>query len=192
MRIQDTDALLIVDVQNTFCPGGTLPVAEGDSVVAPINKIIPLFGERVYASQDWHPKDHCSFTTKGGIWPPHAVQETDDAELHPNLDRAAISHIVQKGTQASRDAYSAFDGTDLDILLKNAGIRRVFVTGLATDYCVKASALDAVKAGFEVVGITDAMRAVDVNPGDGGTAIEDMQTSGVKMMTSDALSGMSS
>ncbi|MBC8137618.1 MAG: nicotinamidase [Fibrella sp.] len=188
MRIQKTDALLIVDVQNTFCPGGSLPVADGDAVVAPINRIMPLFDGRVYASQDWHPPDHCSFIAQGGIWPPHAIQGTGDAELHPDLDHAAISHIVRKGINASRDAYSAFDGTDLASILRDAGIQRVFVTGLATDYCVKASGTDAVSADFEVVAVTDAMRPVDVSPGDGDTALAAMQSAGVAMVTSDALS----
>ncbi|MBC7806517.1 MAG: isochorismatase family protein, partial [Akkermansiaceae bacterium] len=93
MPIEETDALLVIDVQNTFCPGGTLPVADGDAVVAPINALLPLFSGRAYASQDWHPADHCSFTTRGGIWPVHAVQNTADADIHPLLNRGAISHV---------------------------------------------------------------------------------------------------
>lgn len=186
--IQQTDALLIVDVQNTFCPGGTLPVTNGDAVVAPINALLPLFPGRVYASQDWHPANHCSFTAQGGIWPVHAVQNTEDAALHPGLNQNAISHIVQKGTETTRDAYSAFDGTGLADTLREAGITRVFVTGLATDYCVKASAIDAVNAGFATVAVTDAMRAVDVNPGDGETALEAMRSEGVQTVASSELS----
>jgi nicotinamidase/pyrazinamidase len=184
MLVQETDALLIVDVQNTFCPGGTLPVTGGDTVIPPINALLPLFAGRVYASQDWHPAEHCSFGAQGGIWPPHAIAHTDDAALHPSLNLDGISHIVQKGTQTEQDAYSAFDGTGLAQILRDAGIRRVFVTGLATDYCVKASALDAIKAGFEVVGIEDAMRAVDVNPGDGEAAIQSLRDAGATFITS--------
>lgn len=187
MTVEPTDALLIVDVQNTFCPGGTLPVSGGDAVVDPINALLPLFAGRVYASQDWHPADHCSFTAQGGIWPAHAVQHTEDAALHPALDRDAITRIVQKGTHAGRDAYSAFDGTNLADTLRAAEIDRVFIAGLATDYCVKASALDAINAGFEVVAIEDAMRAVDVVQGDGAAAIIAMREAGASMVTSDQL-----
>ncbi|MBC8143717.1 MAG: isochorismatase family protein, partial [Armatimonadetes bacterium] len=110
MKIENSDALLIVDVQSTFCPGGTLPVAGGDRVIPVINALLPLFAGRVYASQDWHPANHCSFVAQGGVWQPHAVQNTEDAALHPGLDTGAIARIVRKGTQPDRDAYSAFDG----------------------------------------------------------------------------------
>ena len=185
--ITDTDALLVVDVQNTFCPGGTLPVADGDAVVAPINALMPRFAGRVYASQDWHPADHCSFAAQGGIWPPHAVRDTDDAALHPGLNAGAITQVVRKGVQSERDAYSAFDGTGLAAILRDAGVRRVFVVGLATDYCVKASALDARAAGFETVAVTDAMRAVNVAPGDGDAALSALRAAGVEVVTSVAL-----
>jgi nicotinamidase/pyrazinamidase len=187
MTVEPTDALLIVDVQNTFCPGGNLPVTEGDAVVPPLNKAMPLFAGRVWATQDWHPSNHCSFQAQGGIWPVHAVQHTYDAALHPDLNRAGIDHLVQKGTLSDSDAYSGFEGTDLAAQLHDAGIKRVFVGGLATDYCVKASALDARKAGFEVVLLTDAARAVNVNPGDGDKAIEEMQENGCAATTTTEL-----
>ncbi len=187
MTIENTDALLIVDVQNTFCPGGTLPVAGGDRVVPVINALLPLFVGRVYASQDWHPTDHCSFVAQGGIWQPHAVQDTQDAALHSDLDTSAITQIVQKGTKPNRDAYSAFDGTGLVVLLKDAGINRVFVTGLATDYCVKASALDAAAAGFGAVVVADAVAGVDVAPGDSDAALAAMENAGVGVVTSAVL-----
>lgn len=188
MRIEESDALLVVDVQNTFCPGGTLPVTEGDRVVPVINALMPRFAGRVYASQDWHPANHCSFAAQGGIWPAHAVQNTPDAALHPDLDREAITKIVQKGTTQNRDAYSAFDGTGLAELLREAGIKRVFLTGLATDYCVKASALDAVAAGFETVAVSDAMRGVNVSPGDTDAALAAMTVAGVTTATAADLS----
>jgi Amidases related to nicotinamidase len=179
MIVKPSDALIVVDVQNTFCPGGTLPVVEGDKVVEPLNRVMPLFPGRVFASMDWHPPDHCSFKEQGGIWPPHGVAGTEDAELHPGLDRGGITQIVQKGTTAERDAYSALDGTGLAETLKAKGIERVFVGGLATDYCVKATALDARAAGFDVVLLADAARAVDVQPGDGDRAVAEMRDAGV-------------
>lgn len=180
INVKPTDALLVVDVQNTFCPGGTLPVANGDAVVAPLNQAMAHFPGRVFATQDWHPDDHCSFKEQGGIWPPHAVQNTPDSELHPALNRSQITALVQKGTCSDRDAYSGFDGTDLADRLRNQGITRVFVGGLATDYCVKATALDAKQEGFEVVVLTDASRAVDVHPGDGEQALTQMKAEGVQ------------
>lgn len=189
MKVEPSDALIVVDVQNTFCPGGTLPVPEGDKVVAPINRVMPLFPGRVYASQDWHPEDHASFEKHGGIWPVHAVAGTEDAELHPDLDRSRITHVIRKAMLSDVDAYSAFDGTDLADRLKAQGVTRVFVTGLATDYCVKATALDARKAGLDAVLLTDAARPVDVNPGDGEKAIKEMQAAGVETATTGDLSG---
>ena len=183
MKPTETDALIVVDVQNTFCPGGTLPVREGDAVVAPLNAVMPLFPGRVWATQDWHPGDHCSFAAQGGPWPPHAVQNTADAALHPGLDVGAVTHVVRKGTRADRDAYSGFDGTDLAERLRAAGVRRVFVGGLATDYCVKATALDARAAGFDVAVLADASRAVDVSPGDGEKALKAMEAAGCALTT---------
>jgi len=188
MKVEPTDALIVVDVQNTFCPGGTLPVAEGDRVVEPLNRIMPLFRGRVYASMDWHPADHVSFREQGGIWPPHAVAGTADAELHSGLNRDGIATVVRKGTASERDAYSAFDGTGLADTLRDAKVRRVFVGGLATDYCVKATALDARKAGFDVVLLTDASRAVDVAPGDGDRAVAEMREAGVETAVTGDLS----
>ncbi len=180
MTVEPTDALLIVDVQNTFCPAGTLPVPDGDAVVEPLNQIMALFAGRVYATQDWHPDNHCSFGAQGGPWPPHAVQNTPDAELHPGLNRSGITEVVQKGTLSERDAYSGFEGTDLAGKLRAAGITRVFVGGLATDYCVKATALDARAAGLKAVVLADACRAVDVTPGDGERALMQCRQPGLR------------
>ena len=185
MQVEPTDALVIVDVQNTFCPGGTLPVANGDDVVAPLNRVLPLFAPgRVFATQDWHPHDHCSFAARGGPWPPHAVQNTPDADLHSGLDKSRIAAVVQKGTTADRDAYSGFDNTDLAERLRALGVSRVFVGGLATDYCVKATALDAREAGFDVVVLEDACRAVNVAPGDGERALAEMEAAGCRVARS--------
>lgn len=187
MHVTPTDALVIVDVQNTFCPGGTLPVTDGDAVVPPLNRVMPLFPGRVWATQDWHPADHCSFAAQGGTWPAHAVQGTADADLHPALDRSGMTAIVQKGTMPDRDAYSGFEGTDLAARLTEAGIKRVFIGGLATDYCVKATALDARKAGFECIILTDASRAVNVHPGDEDRALAAMRNAGCALTTTAGL-----
>jgi len=189
MQVKPTDAFIIVDVQNTFCPGGTLPVTDGDAVVGPLNRVMPLFAPgHVFATQDWHPDDHCSFAARGGRWPPHAIQNTPDADLHPDLDRSRIGDVVRKGTTAERDAYSGFDGTDLADRLRAAGVRRVFVGGLATDYCVKATALDARRVGFDVVVLEDACRAVDVAPGDSERALAEMTAAGCTVATTGELS----
>ena len=187
IEIDERDALVVVDVQNTFCPGGTLPVRDGDAVVAPLNRAMPRFRGRVWATQDWHPADHCSFDRHGGPWPPHAVQGTPDADLHPGLERRHVAHVVRKGSTSDRDAYSGFDGTDLAARLRAGGVTRVFVGGLATDYCVKATALDARNAGFGVVVLTDACRAVDVAPGDGSRAFEEMRSAGCRLATTDEI-----
>lgn len=181
-------ALIIVDVQNDFCPGGSLAVAEGDRVVPVINQLAPHFPV-VVASQDWHPANHCSFRDQGGPWPPHCVQGSAGAELHPGLDRRHITAYVKKGTLPHKDAYSAFEGTDeagrtLAQLLRKHGIKEIYVTGLATDYCVRATVLDGIKEGFEVRVITDATRGVNVNPGDAERALEEMRVAGARLETS--------
>lgn len=187
MNVEPTDALILVDVQNTFCPGGALPVPDGDAIVAPLNRVLPLFAGRAFATQDWHPRDHCSFAARGGPWPPHAVQNTEDAALHPGLDRARITHVVQKATTPDKDAYSGFDGTGLAERLRDAGIRRVFIGGLATDYCVRATALDARAADLDVVILADACRAVDVAPGDGERALAEMRAAGCALAATEDL-----
>jgi nicotinamidase-related amidase len=133
----------------------------------------------VFASRDWHPRNHISFTDRGGPWPRHCVQRTQGAEFHPDLQLPANVYVIDKGNEADKEAYSAFERTNLAELLKVARIRTLWVAGLALDYCVKASALDAVRLGFEVHLIADATRAVNVLPGDGESAIREMQQSGV-------------
>jgi len=180
------DALVVVDVQNDFCPGGALAVPEGDRVVPVLNRYAERFAARgapVFASRDWHPARTTHFAEYGGAWPPHCVQETPGAALHAALRLPAGAEVVSKGTGAEEDAYSCFqaraaDGTDFSALLARRGIRRLFVGGLATDYCVKATALDARRAGLEVVVLEDAVRAVDVAPGDGERALAEMTAAG--------------
>ena len=177
-------ALIVVDVQNDFCPGGALGVAQGDEVVAPLNRLIDEFlerGEPVYASRDWHPSITKHFTAYGGTWPVHCVQDTKGAEFHPQLRRDPRITVISKGL-GDKDCYSAFDETDLISRLKQQGVEEVWVGGLATDYCVKSTVLDALKNGFEVNAVENAMRPVNVNPGDGDRAIEEMREAGADIV----------
>ena len=182
------DALVVVDVQNDFCPGGALAVAEGDRVVAVLNRYAAAFAARdaaVFASRDWHPEQTRHFVAGGGPWPPHCVQGTPGARFHPDLRLPAGTVVLSKGMDPDEDAYSSFqarddDGTDFATLLRRRGVRRLFVGGLATDYCVRATALDGLAAGFEVVVLEDAVRAVDVQPGDGERALTEMAAAGAR------------
>jgi len=178
------DALIVVDVQRDFCPGGALAVPRGDEVVPVINQLLGLGGWLAIATRDWHPPDHCSFTAQGGIWPPHCVAGTDGAAFHHALDQARIRHIVSKALTRDAEAYSGFQGTDLAALLASRGIGRAFVCGLATDYCVKGTALDARRAGLDVVVIEDAIRGVEVKPGDCVKAIDEMRASAIVLAPS--------
>ena len=185
IKLTVSDALLLVDVQNDFCPRGALAVADGDAVVPALNAWIAAArqgGARVFASRDWHPPDHLSFAERGGIWPLHCVQNTLGADFHPDLELPNDAVIVTKADTADREAYSAFDSGELAAQLRAAGIRRLWVGGLATDYCVKASVLDAAELpGLEVRVITNAIRAVDAAPGDGEAALEAMREAGATL-----------
>jgi nicotinamidase/pyrazinamidase len=180
------DALVVVDVQNDFCPGGSLAVPDGDSVVPVLNRYAERFdaqGAAVFASRDWHPPRTKHFAAYGGIWPPHCVQGTAGAAPHPALVLPARTQVVSKGMDPEEDAYSCFQaraeqGGDFASLLAAREIQRLFVGGLATDYCVKATALDALRAGLTVVVLQDAVRAVDVTPGDGARALADLAAAG--------------
>jgi nicotinamidase/pyrazinamidase len=179
-------ALLLVDVQNDFCPGGALAVAEGDQVVAPLNSLIEEFlrrGEPVFRSRDWHPRETKHFTEFGGTWPVHCVQDTKGAEFHSDLIDDPRIITISKG-MGDEDSYSAFDATELGAQLRQLGVEEVWVGGLATDYCVKNTVLDALKEGFQVKALEDAMRAVEVNPGDGLRAIEEMRAAGAAIVNS--------
>ena len=177
----DKTAVLLVDVQRDFCGGGALAVPEGDAVVPVCNELIGLAAEQgwpVMASRDWHPAAHCSFAAQGGPWPVHCVAKTPGAEFHPELELPVDAMIFDKGTKTEADAYSAFDGTPAASVLHDAGIERLVVCGLATDYCVKATVLDALKVGFAVAVVKDGCRAVNVAPDDGEKALAEMVTAG--------------
>ena len=179
-------ALIVVDVQNDFCPGGSLAVTRGDEVLAPLNKLIEEFlerGEPVFKSRDWHTAKTKHFAAYGGTWPVHCVQNTKGAEFHPDLIDDMHIRVISKGL-GDEDCYSAFDGTDLALQLRRLGIEEVWVGGLATDYCVKNTVLDGLKEGFRVKALEDAMRAVEVNPGDGERAIAEMRDAGAEVISS--------
>lgn len=177
-------ALIVVDVQNDFCPGGALGVAHGDEVIAPLNELIREFlarGETVVKSRDWHPARTKHFQAYGGTWPVHCVQGTHGAEFHSALIDDPRILVVSKGT-GDEDNYSAFDSTDLASVLRGRGVGEVWVGGLATDYCVKQTVIDALRAGFRAVAVEDAMRAVNLRPEDGSRAIAEMRAAGAEVI----------
>lgn len=184
-------ALVIVDVQNDFCPGGALAVAGGDQVVPLLNAYAERFvakGLPVFASRDWHPAKTRHFAAYGGVWPPHCIQGTPGAEFHPQLQLPPGTVVLTKGDDPDEDAYSAFqargpEGRPLPQLLRDAGVEHLYVGGLATDYCVRATALDAVRAGLGCTLLVDAARGVDVQPGDTERAIAEMIDAGVGVTT---------
>jgi nicotinamidase/pyrazinamidase len=181
------DALLIVDVQNDFCPGGALGVAGGDRVIPVLNRWIRAAQERaipIFFTRDWHPAGHVSFKERGGPWPPHCLQGTPGAAFHSELLLPPGAQIISKGADLDRDSYSAFGGTDLKNRLRAASVKRVWIGGLAQDYCVRETALDAIAEGFEVRVIVSGTRAVNVNAGDGTRALEDMKDAGAVLETS--------
>ena len=191
METMNETALLIVDLQNDFCPGGALAVTGGDQIVPVVNDLISVAvgrGMPIFASRDWHPEATSHFNTHGGPWPPHCRQTTKGAEFHPKLRLPADRFtIISKGTKPDQDAYSAFDGKDRFgvTLLKNlesASVKKIYIAGLALDYCVKATALDAKKNGFEVVVFENATRAVNIKPNDGRYAKAEMWNTGIKIM----------
>jgi nicotinamidase/pyrazinamidase len=174
-----SDALLIVDFQNDFTPGGALGVDGGDAIAERLNELAadPRF-ELVVATRDWHPADHGSFTEQGGIWPVHCVQGTPGSELHDALDRTAVDVIVDKGQDPGTEGYSGFEATGLETLLRDRGVDSVTIGGLATDYCVKNTALDALRLGFDVTVDSSAVRGVEVSPGDSERALDEVRAAG--------------
>jgi nicotinamidase/pyrazinamidase len=186
---QAGDALLIIDAQVDFLPGGSLAVAGGDKVIAPLNRSIQRFiacGLPIVATRDWHPPDHSSFSPQGGPWPPHCVAGTPGAAFAPGLRLPPGAQIVSKGTAADRDAYSAFTTPRLGWMLHAAGATHIVVGGLATDYCVLQTVLDALELGFGVVVLRDAVAAVDLQPGDGERALARMAAAGARIVDSGA------
>jgi len=184
------DALIVVDVQQDFLPGGALGVPHGDVVIAPLNRLIDAWSARglpVYVTRDWHPPNHCSFAPQGGPWPVHCVAGTPGAEFSPALHIPAVRTIVSKATEAQEEAYSVFKGTGLLQQLRTAGVRRAVLGGLATDYCVLFSGVDALAAGLDVVILKDAVCAVDVQPGDGDRALQKLAAAGAALTTCNEL-----
>jgi len=184
--MQSKDALVVVDVQNDFCPGGALPVADGDKVVPALNRYIERFQQAqmpIFATRDWHPEKTRHFKAYGGLWPPHCIQGTKGAEFRSDLQLPGNAVIVSAGMAPDEEGYSGFDGRDdrglgLAELLRGLGVERLFVGGLATDYCVKHTVLDGLKKGFQVVLLEDAVRGVDLQPGDSERAIAEMVRAG--------------
>lgn len=184
------DALLIVDVQNDFLPGGSLAVAGGDAIVPVLNRYVHAFAARglpVFATRDWHPRGHCSFHEAGGPWPPHCVAGTWGAQFAPGLALPADAVVISKATTPQHDAYSGFEGTDLHVRLAAVGVRRLFVGGLATDYCVLNTVRDALRLGYAVMLLNDAIRAVNVHPDDGRRAEAEMESLGAQRVRIDDL-----
>ena len=180
------DALIIVDVQVDFCPGGALPVPEGDKIIPALNEYIKKFSEAgalIVATRDWHPPNHVSFKNQGGLWPPHCIQGTEGAKFHPSLQLPKNVKIVSKAIDPFKEAYSGFEGTDLGDFLKKRGIKRVFVGGLATEYCVKHTVLDALKLGFETFLLEDAVKGIDAKPGDVERAVKEMLEKGARKIS---------
>jgi len=189
-------ALLIVDVQNDFCPGGGLAVPEGDKIVRALNKYIKIFSKKklpIFASRDWHPQESKHFKQFGGPWPKHCIQNTEGARFHPDLKLPKETIILSKGMDPAKDSYSAFqavdsNGTEFLGLLKVLGVNELFIGGLATDYCVKSSVLDALKFGFKVKLLIDAIKGVNIKPKDSEDAIEEMISRGAEEMSLEKLS----
>jgi len=178
-----------VDVQHDFLPGGALGITGGDAVVEPLNRMLGAWHRRglpVFLSRDWHPVGHCSFAAQGGPWPEHCVAGSPGAEFSRQLTRSPADIVISKATRVDKDAYSALDGTPLADALQARGITRLFIGGLATDYCVRATGLDARRAGLDVVVLADAVGAVNVEPGDGDRALAELAAAGCELATTNA------
>lgn len=184
IQLTQGDALLVVDVQNDFLSGGSLAVPAGNEVIPVLNRYIALFAGKslpVYATRDWHPADHCSFRSQGGTWPSHCIAGSPGAAFPAALALPDSAVIVSKATTSQKDAYSGFEGTDLASQLRSHGIERLFIGGLATDYCVLNTVKDALSQGFKVVLLQDAIRAVNLHAGDGQAAINEMIKCGAEL-----------
>ena len=185
-QLQRGDVLLVTDIQNDFLPGGSLAVAGGDEVIPVLNRYIGEFaamGLPVFATRDWHPEGHCSFHPQGGPWPVHCVAGTYGAAFASSLALPPDTMVISKANSPDQEAYSSFQGTDLDSRLRAAGIRRLFIGGLTTDYCVLNTVRDARRLGYDVMLLIDAIRAVDVRPGDGQRAEAEMDNLGARRIT---------
>ncbi len=184
--LTSSDALLITDIQNDFLPGGALPVPEGEEIIPVLNEYARVFANAkafVFASRDWHPANHCSFKQQGGPWPPHCVQDTKGADFSSKLKLPKNAVVVFKATDPMRESYSVFDGSTFAKELKERKIQRLFVGGLATDYCVLNTVLDARKLGYQTVVLMDATRGINTAPGDVDKAVESMVKCGALQAT---------
>lgn len=187
--MEERTALMVVDMQVDFCPGGSLAVAGGDEIIPVINRYIELFHTRgipIFATRDWHPPVTTHFRQYGGLWPPHCVQGSEGARFHPRLKLPDDVTVVSKGMDPSRDDYSSFQaslesGLPLDQHFRDAGVTHIYICGLATDYCVRYTSLDAIQAGFKVTVLTDAVKGVDLEPGDSERALEEIAKAGAEM-----------
>jgi nicotinamidase/pyrazinamidase len=177
-------ALLIIDFQNDFTAGGALEVPEGDEIAEPVRRLAKAFGV-IAATRDWHPPDHASFKAQGGPWPVHCVRGTHGAEFHPAMEGIPLDAVFDVGQGRDDEGYSGFENSDLARFLRERDVDEVYVCGLATDYCVRASAIDACREGFEVTVVEDAVRGVEVNEGDSERAFRDMREAGVRLATAD-------
>ena len=186
IKPQSGDVLLLVDIQNDFLPGGNLAVPNGDEVIPVVNDYINLFQQQnlpIFATRDWHPKNHSSFKSYGGIWPPHCIADTKGAEFPDTLNLSPEIAIISKATSPELEAYSGLEGTDLDKRLKTLKVNRVWVAGLATDYCVINTVMDLISSEYRVILLVDGIRAVNVNPEDGRNAEREMIALGARSLT---------
>ena len=183
-------ALIVVDIQRDFCPGGALPVTDGDKIIPAVNEMVHAFektGLPIFFTRDWHPKNHISFKANGGPWPPHCIQNTPGAAFHPSLAIPDHANVINKGILQAEDAYSGFQGTDLASKLRDLHVKQIYVAGLATDYCVKNTVLDGVAQGFVTCVITDCVKGVNLRRTDSSTALRTMRSRGARETTSGRL-----
>jgi nicotinamidase/pyrazinamidase len=163
LAVTGSSCLIVVDIQRDFMPGGALPVPQGDSIIDPLNRLIELFSSKglsIVFTRDWHPRDHISFADRGGPWPPHCVMNSSGAEFHPSLIIPPNAIIISKGTERDKEAYSGFQGTNLHDILLERGVKRLFIGGIATEYCVKSTVLDALEIGFETIVVKEAIKGI--------------------------------
>ncbi len=183
-------ALIVVDIQRDFCPGGALPVTGGDKIIPAVNELVRAFvkaGLPVFFTRDWHPRNHASFKAYGGPWPPHCIQNTQGASFHPSLAIPREAGVIDKGTLQAEDAYSGFQGTDMAHKLRDLHVKQIYVAGLATDYCVKNTVLDGAAKGFETYVVTDCVKGVNIKRTDSATALSAMLSRGAIQTTSGRL-----
>jgi len=186
------NALLVIDIQLDFMPYGSLAVKDGDKIIPVINKLVKLFSaneDMIFFSRDWHPEKHCSFSENGGTWPEHCIRGTRGARFHPDVQIPETSKIISKATTESKVAYSAFEDTELAEELEKNNINTLYVCGLATDVCVRSTVLDGLKLGLTVIVVSDAVKAVELEPGDGDRAIHEMNAAGAEIVESSMVIG---